>query len=46
MRLGYIEVLPSSVCKVTRSPKEKGDQSQKLKNKSDNMKKAKYNKKT
>jgi hypothetical protein len=44
MRLGYIERLPSPVFKVIRSPKEKGEQSQKLKNKSDNMQKIKYNK--
>jgi hypothetical protein len=44
MRLRYIERLPSLVFKVIRSPKEKGEQSQKLKNKSDNMQKTKYNK--
>jgi hypothetical protein len=45
MRLGYVKTLPSLLFKVIRSPKEKGEQSKKIKNISDNMKKIKYNKK-
>jgi hypothetical protein len=41
--LGYINSLPSSISKVTGSPKEKIEQSKKLENKSDNMKNTKDN---
>jgi hypothetical protein len=39
MGLRYIEPLPSSVSKVTGSPKKMGAISKKIKNKSDNMQK-------